>query len=59
MFETVYYMLVPDYNAFMDTQEAINLELYRRFEEREIEFAFPTRTLHVEPGSHDVGSVRG
>jgi len=59
VFETVYYMLVPDYNAFMDTQEAINLELYRRFEETGIEFAFPTRTLHVESGSHNVGSARG
>jgi len=48
VFETVYYMLVPDYNTFMDTQEAINLELYRRFQEMGVEFAFPTRTIHVE-----------
>jgi len=50
IFETVYYMLVPDYAVYMDTQEAINLELLRRFREREIEFAFPTRTVHVEAG---------
>ena len=46
-FETVYYMLVPDYNAYMDTQEAINLELFARFEEAGIEFAYPTQTLFL------------
>ncbi len=47
IFETVYYMLVPEYDAYMDVQEGINLEIFRRFGERGIEFAFPTRTLHV------------
>lgn len=47
VFEAVYFMLVPDYNAYMDTQQAINLELYRRFEMEEIDFAFPTRTVHL------------
>ena len=49
VFETVYYVLVPDYNIYMDVQQAINLELVRRFEEEGIEFAYPTQTLHVEP----------
>ena len=49
-FEVVYYMLVPDYNAYMDTQQAINLELFGRFEELGIEFAYPTRTVYVEGG---------
>jgi len=47
-FETVYYMLTPDYNAYMDRQQAINLEIYKRFEEEEIEFAYPTQTLFLE-----------
>ena len=47
VFETVYYMLVPDYNAYMDVQEGINLELYRRFQDEGIEFAFPTRTVFL------------
>ena len=47
-FEVVYYMLVPDYNTFMDTQQAINLELIGRFEELGIDFAYPTRTVFVE-----------
>lgn len=47
-FEIVYYMLVPDYAVYMDTQEAINLAIHRAFNERSIEFAFPTQTLHIE-----------
>jgi small-conductance mechanosensitive channel len=46
--ETVFYMTVPDYDVFMDVQQAINLELYRRFAQEGIEFAFPTQTLHVQ-----------
>lgn len=46
-FEIVYYVLSPDYNLYMDIQQRINLELFRRFQERKIEFAFPTRTLYV------------
>jgi small-conductance mechanosensitive channel len=49
LFETVYYMTVPDYNAYMDTQQAINLEIYQRFEAEEIEFAYPTQTLFLRP----------
>ena len=47
-FEVVYYMLVPDYNAYMDTQQAINLELVGRFEELGVDFAYPTRTVYVQ-----------
>jgi small-conductance mechanosensitive channel len=31
----------------MDIQQAINLDLVERFEEREIEFAYPTQTLYL------------
>jgi small-conductance mechanosensitive channel len=31
----------------MDTQQAINLEICRRFSEEGIEFAYPTRTVYV------------
>jgi small-conductance mechanosensitive channel len=47
-FETVYFMLVPDYAVFMDVQQEINLYLYEAFQERGLEFAFPTRTLWLE-----------
>jgi small-conductance mechanosensitive channel len=44
-FETVYFVLTDDYLRYMDIQQAINLEILRRFEQEEIEFAFPTRTI--------------
>ena len=47
-FEVVYYMATPDYLTFMDIQQAINIAVFRRFEEESIEFAFPTRTVHVK-----------
>jgi small-conductance mechanosensitive channel len=46
-FETVYYVLVPDYNIYMDIQQAINLRIHERFEKESIEFAYPTQTLHL------------
>lgn len=48
-FEVVYYVLDPDYNRYMDIQQDINLAIFRRFEREEIEFAYPTRTLHLRP----------
>ena len=37
-FEVIYYMLTPDYMAYMNTQQAINLAPIRRFAEEEIHF---------------------
>jgi small-conductance mechanosensitive channel len=31
----------------MDIQQAINLEIYDRFEQQGIEFAYPTQTVYV------------
>jgi small-conductance mechanosensitive channel len=45
--ETVYYVLDPDYNRYMDIQQAINMEILRRFSAAGIEFAFPTRTIYT------------
>lgn len=50
-FETVYYMTVPDYASYMDAQQAINLELYSRFEDEGLEFAYPTQTLFLRSES--------
>jgi small-conductance mechanosensitive channel len=47
-FEIVYYVQVPDYNTYMDIQQRINLEIYKRFAEQGIEFAYPTQTLYVQ-----------
>lgn len=46
-FETVFYVLAPDYGVFMDRQQELLLALYRRFEQEGVSFAFPTRTVHV------------
>lgn len=47
VFEVVYYVTVPDYNVYMDIQQRINLELYRRFTAEGIEFAYPTQTVYL------------
>jgi len=47
-FEAVFWMKSPDYNTYMDTQQAINLALLRSFEARKIGFAYPTRSIFVE-----------
>ena len=49
-FEAVYYVLQPDFNLFMNTQQAINLLLVRKFAEHKIRFAFPTQTLRIQGG---------
>ncbi len=46
-FEVVYWLTDPDHKLYMDTQQAINLVLLRRFREEGIEFAFPTQSVHV------------
>jgi len=55
-FEVVYYVKQADYNLYMNIQQAVNLELCRKFEEQGIEFAYPTQTLFVNQQSRD--SVR-
>jgi len=64
-FETVYYVLVADYNRYMDIQQAINLDIHRRFGEEGIAFAVTTQNqvfarvaqaLESKPGS-DAGEA--
>jgi small-conductance mechanosensitive channel len=50
-FEVVYYVESADYRLYMDIQQAVNLEIFRRFAEQGIEFAYPTQTLFVERDS--------
>jgi small-conductance mechanosensitive channel len=47
-FEVVYYVLSSDYNKYMNIQERINFEIFSKFNKEGINFAFPTRTLHVK-----------
>ncbi|MBC2733102.1 MAG: mechanosensitive ion channel family protein [Desulfobacteraceae bacterium] len=46
-FEIVYYVLDPDYNRYMDIQQAINLAIYQKFEAEKIDFAYPTQTVNL------------
>lgn len=47
-FEYVYYVLSPDYNVYMDIQEAINLTILQRFTDDGIDFAYPTQTVFLQ-----------
>ncbi len=46
-FETVFYVLSPDYTIYMDIQQAIYFAIHERFEQEGIEFAYPTQTVFV------------
>jgi small-conductance mechanosensitive channel len=54
-FEIVYYVLKPDYNLYMDIQQAINLRIHKCFEQEGIDFAYPSQTIYV----HRAGTEEG
>jgi small-conductance mechanosensitive channel len=47
-FEAVYFVLSPEYALHMDIKQRVLLKIHEVFEERGIEFAYPTRTVFVE-----------
>jgi len=49
IFEAVYYVLAQDYNTYMNVQQQINLAIFARFGRERIDFAYPTRTMYVNP----------
>ncbi len=50
-FEAVYFSLVPEYDAMMNVQQSVNLNILKRFETEHIAFAFPTQTVrHIVRG---------
>jgi small-conductance mechanosensitive channel len=49
-FECVYFVKAFDYGLYLGIQESINLEILRRFQEEEIDFAHPSRTLYIAQG---------
>jgi hypothetical protein len=52
-YEVVYYVKNSDCNTYMDIQQAINLGIYRRFQDDGIDFAYPTQTVYLENGAGD------
>ncbi|MCI0998069.1 mechanosensitive ion channel family protein [Pseudomonas corrugata] len=51
-FETVYIVLDPSYNIYMDIQQAINLGMMEEFAKIGVRFAIPARTIHVASLPH-------
>jgi MscS family membrane protein len=43
----IYWYFPPDYKAYLNFTERVNLEMMRRFEAEGIEFAFPTTTTYL------------
>jgi small-conductance mechanosensitive channel len=39
-------VLSPDYNIYADIQQEINIKLFEKFEDEQIVFAFPSRTIY-------------
>lgn len=52
--ETVYIVLKPDYNAYIDTHQEILLEIHEAFEKNNLEFAYPTQVVYLEKGTGEV-----
>lgn len=52
-FETVYYVLSPDFNRYMDIQQAINVRLHRELAALGVEFAYPTQRVIFSPTVSD------
>ena len=48
-YEAVHIVQSADYNVYMDIQQEINLGILEAFRQRGIEFAYPTRTVHLSP----------
>jgi small-conductance mechanosensitive channel len=48
IFEVVYHVLTADYGVYMDVQQSINLQIFQKFEQEQITFAYPTQTLYVQ-----------
>ncbi|WKN42942.1 mechanosensitive ion channel family protein [Tunicatimonas pelagia] len=46
-YEIVYIVQSADFNVYMNVQQAINFEIFAEFQQRGIEFAYPTRTLYM------------
>ena len=50
-FEVVYFVQRPEVAAEMNVQQDINFEIYKRFQQEQIEFAYPTQTLFLQTGA--------
>lgn len=48
MFEIVYFVVTREYQEYMDINQHIHLNIKKEFDNENIEFAFPTQTIHLQ-----------
>jgi hypothetical protein len=58
-FEIVYYALSPDYNRYMDIQQAINLRIHEVFDKLGVAVACPTRSLWLNAAPRGLDRAAG
>jgi len=46
-FEIIYFVESAEYNKYADVQQAINLQIFKIFKERNIAFAYPSQTIFL------------
>ncbi len=49
--QVIYWCKQVEYAEFLKALEEMNLEIKERFDAAGLEFAFPTQTIHLEPGA--------
>lgn len=54
-FEIVYFVLSDDYDKYMDIHQELNLKIKEEFEKHQIQFAFPTQTVHIQSSDFITG----
>jgi small-conductance mechanosensitive channel len=55
----VYFVETSDYAVYMDAQQRINLAIKAAFEERHIDFAYPTQLLYLANNGADGADNNG
>ncbi|MDZ7599642.1 MAG: hypothetical protein U5J82_15490 [Desulfobacterales bacterium] len=56
-FKIVYDVLGPDFNLYMNIQQAINFRIFQKFRENVVALAYPTRTITLADGHRDQESA--
>ena len=54
-YDIVYFVLTPSFDDYMDIQQDVNLNIFKRFSEEGIEFAYPTRKVFLDSASVSSG----
>jgi small-conductance mechanosensitive channel len=49
IFEVVFYIDDPEYKVYMDLQQNVLLDIFKKFSEEKVEFAYPTQTIKMSP----------